>query len=235
MISEVEQDLEWSRQRLALKRQAEEAEIARYREWAEGLERKMRAKRLAQTAEAARKAAAQTAPPPPEPPARRPTSGRDWRVIDAPAAWHEELEQRTRLVFDRVFHGIPWPEAWIVRWGTFDEDPLQPENVTLGMTVYGSKLIVVDERRVRDDNFWEVMLHELSHVLHPKGGHGPAFQRTLKMAMDYLRGWRETLPAIPARHAPAERPAHQTPPTPWVSPWARFRPGGLHPGLEYRG
>ena len=59
--------------------------------------------------------AKQAAPPPPPP-----TSGWGWSIVEHPRVSHEALEGHTRAIWDFIFHGIDYPDAWRVRWGRLD-------------------------------------------------------------------------------------------------------------------
>jgi len=214
------QDLAWARQGLALKRQADEEEIARYIAWRERTERTLRAKR----------AAARPAPQPAPRPA--PTSGPNWRVLEHPRASHDELEAFARRVWDLAFHAVPWPTGWAVRWAELTHsDPLA---LVYGECVPSAKLILIDERAQRGRTpreFLTLVLHELCHVTHPAEVHGPGFQETLKRVVAYMFE-----PPEPARvDASRPAPSASSPPSLTVAdrPW--LRGPFSHLGVEYRG
>ena len=231
---------EWHESNLAVQRQARDAEIARYREWRERTEKKLRAQRAALQSTA--KAAAQKAPPPPA------TRGFGWSVLATPRIPHARLEESARGIWAFCWHHADWP-GWRVKWGALDADLLTIGaaiggaarsqhcavslfgRTVLGLAVMNEKIILLDEenqqgRPVRD--IVKTIVHELCHVHVRSTVHGDQFQQALESAMAYYDGEPDA-PALPRFTANASAPP------PWVG--ARFRPGvGLvHPGIEYRG
>lgn len=225
-----EQDLEWSRLQLALKRQAEEAEVSRYRDWRERLERKMRASRAAAVATATAKA-----PPPPA------TRGPGWAVLELPRVAHQALEEHARAVWDFTWHSIDFPAGWRVRWGRLDSALLtisgaadycaaRQLGTVLGLCVMSSKIVLISEANQQGrtaKQFGTTILHELVHVNVRNTVHGEQFQRALESATGYF--FDSATAAAPPRFM-----ANASAPPLWAG--MKFRPGGLYdPTLEYRG
>jgi hypothetical protein len=217
MVTEL--DLGWARQGLALKRQAQDEEIARYVAWRERTERTLRAARAAREAVAKQINAPRPAP----------TFGANWRVLEHPRVSHEELEAHTRRVWDLAFHAVPWPTGWVVKWAELTHsDSLV---LVYGECVWSAKLILIDERNQRGRTpreFLTLVLHELCHVQHPGDVHGVKFSETLKRVTSYM------LDESPAMFEP--RPASSMPPrnvTLADRPW--LRGPFSHQGEEYRG
>jgi hypothetical protein len=223
-------ELEWHAQNLAVKRAAEQAEIARYVEWREREERRLRTKFSAQKA-----AALKAAPPPPA------MSGMGWKVIANPRlSSHEELEAHARSIWATTWHGIDWPASWRVRWGELDALVLAvatalgqcalrgglTRTIVLGLCVMNERIILLDETNNRARSAQErdqTLIHELVHANLRDEVHGPKFQSTLRNAATYYA-------AVSGLQAPAV--ANASAPPPWWGP--RFGPGRV-PGLEYRG
>jgi hypothetical protein len=152
-----------------------------------------------------------------------PTAGR-YLVLSTPA---DALEAFVRRVWDFAFHGIPFPEGWIVRWADLSQAN------ALAMTVWNKRLLLFDEQLQRSRttrDFVESVLHELSHLAHPMGEHhGPGFAETLKRLLEYVAppGGLETPPpgspfVAPPASGPRVRPegsaaAH------WMSPESWFQ------------
>jgi hypothetical protein len=223
---------EWHESNLAVQRQARDAEVARYREWRERTEKKLRAKRPLPAA------AAQTKTPPP--PA---DSSLGWRVLETPRASHAALEEHARAVCSFTWHQADWPTSWRVRWGRLDSALLSVSGnqfghcaarggrEVLGLCVMSSKIILLDEENQQGRSarqFGTTIIHELCHVQVRSTIHGPQFQQALESATSYVLD-SATAPAPPRFMANA---AGWSGPTIW--PGARFRPG-RDPGLEDRG
>jgi hypothetical protein len=108
------------------------------------------------------------------------TSGRGWRVLDAPTVPHEELDQHARHIWGLEFHGAPWPEGWAVRWAALDGP--------WGLCVYQEKLVLIDERRMRGRSSGDLirtLVHEMAHVLHKAEAltgnlHSPTWPRRVR-------------------------------------------------------
>jgi hypothetical protein len=230
MISDVEQ--EWHRQNLAVQRQARDAEILRYREWREHLEKKLRNQRAALEI-TAKKAA---------PPATVADSGPGWKVLAAPRVAHSILEERADAIWKFCWHEADWPTGLRIKWGALDDSLLGLLNVAevctarqrgrvLGAYLPKHRIILVSEenhrgRPVRD--IAETVIHEFTHVNVRSTVHGPQFAAALKSALTYYDG----TPTAPTFMGIASaRP-------PWAGMRfgpAGFRPGvGLDPDLEYR-
>jgi hypothetical protein len=176
---------EWHSWQLAMRRQAEEEEILRYRQWQERLEKKMRASRAAREAAAAKAAPA--------------NAGVGWRVIENPQTSHAVLEERAHAIHAFVWHEEDFPEGWRFRWGQLDDTLLSLAGAAevcaarsagrvLGLAVMNHQIILLDEenqrgRPVRD--IVKTIVHELCHVKVRNTVHGPQFQRALKSAMTY--------------------------------------------------
>lgn len=193
-------ETEWHEQSHAVKRQAQDAELARFREWRERTEKRLCAQRTALAARAEKAA-------PPPPPA---DAGYGWKMIATPrVSSHKQLEERAHQIWEVVWHGIDFPSAWRVRWGQLDADLLIIGaaignafrhhhcavslfgRVALGLAVMNEKIIVLDEanqrgrsQRERD----ETLIHELIHTNLRDEVHGPRFQTTLKNATAYYFG-----------------------------------------------
>ena len=217
MITDAER--QWHQDNLALRRQAEQEEVAKYRAWREGVERKLRAKRAA---------AAPKAPPPPA------TSGLGWTVLEHPNVPHQALQAHAERVWDFCFHSIDFPASWRIRWGRLDPLLLRLAGAAdrcaaglfgtvLGLCVMTPRIILIDEEAQRSRSpreFGTTLIHELIHSQQHGVMHGPRFEQALRSATDFFFG---------ATDAPAPVLARPEPPK-----GVRFRPG-LDPALEYRG
>jgi hypothetical protein len=171
---------EWVRQQLAVRRQAEEEELSRFRQWKAREEKRMRDAR----------AAAPKAPPPPA------TRGPGWKILENPIIPHTTLEERARAIWAFCWHEADWP-GWSVRWGKLDPLLLDLASAAevcaarsvgevLGLAVMNHKIILLDEENQRGRPVRDVVktiVHELCHVTVRNTVHGPQFQRALESAM----------------------------------------------------
>lgn len=184
---------EWHATNLALKHQAEEAEIARYREWRSRTEKKLRAARAAEAAAAA-KATAKTPPPPAD-------SGPGWSVIPHPLVPHEALERHMLEVWSFAWHFADPPVNWRFRWGRLDDALLsvagavegycaaQQRGRVLGLCAWTPKIVLISEENQQGrtpKQFGMTLLHELTHILVRSTIHGERFRRALESASDYF-------------------------------------------------
>jgi hypothetical protein len=206
MITDTER--QWHQDNLALRRQAEQEEVARYVTWRERLEKKMRAARKA-------------APPPPA------TRGSGWRVLENPQMPHAVLEERVRAVWQFCWHQADFPAGWRARWGELDDTLLGSDDglglcaarergAVLGLCVYDQKIILLDEANQRGRpgrDVVQTIVHELCHVTCRNTVHGEQFQAALRSAMAFYDG-SHAFPVVPKG--------------------VRFYPR-LDPTLEYRG
>jgi hypothetical protein len=103
-----------------------------------------------------------------------------YRILTTPP---EPLAARVRNVWDRVFHAIPFPKGWDIRWADLSQWK------AIGLTVWSEKLLLFDERAHQSpqSDLSETILHELTHLAHPTSErHGPGFAETLKRLRAYV-------------------------------------------------
>jgi hypothetical protein len=111
------------------------------------------------------------------------TSGRGWIVLDRD---HSELNRLGRSIHDLGLMATPWPTGWTFKWADLRG------RTALGMCEWDAKLILVDLDAHRGGfasdsrQLVETLVHEIAHMYHPGGAHGPAFAETLRRLKDFV-------------------------------------------------
>jgi hypothetical protein len=202
---------EWAAGHYEAVKAEREAQERAEAEWIRRQEARLHARRLAKNAAHA-KAAALTA-----------SAGSGWRVVESPLEPHASLERLAKEVWARLFHAIPWPAGWRVRWGEIR--PTARGDVVLGVALPNAQLILLDEAAQRDrtmDERVQTLVHEIIHLCHAQeaAAHGPGWSESFNRAKAFLFGPPAASSSASARPHPQPRKGVMVSGTPATWPGA---------------